>query len=85
MKYKAIIDRIRYKRIFLLTVTQQELGLPNVPVQLDLVELKRARCRLLVIYPDGQFQCLAYGKIKTLKVCNPCPNPYHRVMSLEIK
>ncbi|MFX0182963.1 MAG: hypothetical protein ACFE95_07780 [Candidatus Hodarchaeota archaeon] len=84
MKHKVKIDRIRYKRIPLLTVTQQEIELLNVPLRLDPIELKKARCRLLVIYPDGQYKCLAYGKIKTLKVCNTCPNPCHRVMSFVI-
>jgi hypothetical protein len=46
------------------------------------LELKRARCRLLVIYPDGQYYCLAFGKIKTPKVCNPCPNPSHQTISI---
>ncbi|MFX0173223.1 MAG: hypothetical protein ACFE9L_15110 [Candidatus Hodarchaeota archaeon] len=62
----------------------QNLTLSYIPLDSVPLELKRARCRLLVIYPDGQYHCLAFGKIKTLKVCNPCPNPSHQVISIGI-
>ncbi|MFX0049825.1 MAG: hypothetical protein ACFFAJ_07440 [Candidatus Hodarchaeota archaeon] len=77
-------DRNKDDKISLFPFTLQNFVLSYVPLDSVLLELKRARCRLLVIFPDGHYHCLAFGKIKTQKVCNPCPNPSHQVTSIGI-